>query len=91
MISILLLSISEQHILEMEGRSIMDLIFEEVSAFGTVGLSTGITNLLSESGKYIIILSMFVGRVGTMTVAFGLIRKPISTRYKYPEGKTMVA
>ena len=91
LISILLLSITEQDILNTQGRSIMDLIFEEVSAFGTVGLSTGITSSLSSMGKIIIILSMFVGRVGTMTVAFGLAKKPISTSYKYPEGHTMVA
>ena len=75
----------------MEGRSILDLIFEEVSAFGTVGLSTGITGYLSDVGKVIIVFSMFIGRVGTMTVAFGLIKKPISTSYKYPEGHTMIA
>ncbi|MEQ8325431.1 MAG: potassium transporter TrkG [Vicingaceae bacterium] len=91
LISIFLLSITEQDILAMNDRSIMDLIFEEVSAFGTVGLSTGITSQLSFLGKIIISLSMFIGRVGTMTVAFGLVKKPISTSYKYPEGHTMVA
>ncbi|HAW51886.1 MAG TPA: ATPase [Flavobacteriales bacterium] len=91
MISIFLLCISEQEILAMEGRSIMDLIFEEVSAFGTVGISMGITSHLSYAGKVIIILSMFVGRLGTLTVAFGLAKKPISTSYKYPDGHTMVA
>jgi Trk-type K+ transport system membrane component len=91
MVSIFLLCISEQEILAMEGRSIMDLIFEEVSAFGTVGISMGITSQLSYAGKVIIILSMFVGRLGTLTVAFGLAKKPISTSYKYPDGHTMVA
>ena len=91
LISIFLLSITEEDILNTNGRSIMDLIFEEVSAFGTVGLSTGITSSLTSLGKIIIICSMFVGRVGTMTVAFGLAKKAISTSYKYPEGHTMVA
>ena len=44
------------------------LIFEVVSAFGTVGLSTGITPLLSPLGKYIIIFTMFIGRLGPMTI-----------------------
>ena len=68
----------------------MDLIFEEVSAFGTVGLSTGITNQLSETGKLIIILSMFIGRVGTLTLAYLVGKKVISKNYKYPNGHTMV-
>ena len=74
----------------MEGRSMMDLIFEEVSAFGTVGLSTGITSQLSVTGRVIIITSMFIGRLGTLTVAFALSKKPISTSYKYPNGHTMI-
>jgi len=90
LICIFLLSITEQDILLKEGRSMMDLIFEEVSAFGTVGLSTGITNQLSPMGRIIIIISMFVGRLGTLTVAFALSKKPISTSYKYPNGHTMI-
>lgn len=90
LICIFLLTITEQEILSMPGRSLLDLIFEEVSAFSTVGLSMGITPLLSDAGKTILIISMFVGRVGTMTVAFALGRKVISTSYKYPHGHTMV-
>ncbi len=89
MICIFLLSITESHLFE-QGFDIMDLIFEEVSAFGTVGLSTGLTPNLSEAGKYIIILSMFVGRVGTLTVAYLFGKSVISKAYKYPEGHTMV-
>lgn len=84
------LTISESHILEMEGRDIIDLAFEEVSALGTVGLSTGITGLLSPVGKLIIIASMFVGRVGTLTVAFAVGVNLISKNFRYPEGHTMV-
>lgn len=90
LICIFLLSITDAHILEMEGRTIMDLIFEEVSAMGTVGLSMGITADLSVAGKFIIMVSMLVGRVGTLTVAFALSGKLISKNYKYPEGHTMV-
>lgn len=85
-----ILSISEADILAMEGRDLIDLAFEEVSALGTVGLSTGITSLLSPIGKITIIVSMFIGRVGTLTVAFAVGMKVISKNYKYPEGHTMV-
>jgi trk system potassium uptake protein TrkH len=85
-----LLCITESHILAQEGRNILDLMFEQVSAMGTVGLSTGITSELSAAGKIIIAVSMFVGRVGTLTVAFAVTRETISKNYKYPEGHTMV-
>ena len=89
-VAIFLLSITEAHILEMNNRTLLDLIFEEVSAFGTVGLSTGITAMLSPIGKIIIILSMFVGRVGTLTVAYALGGRAVQTHIKYPTGHTMV-
>ena len=89
-VAIFLLSITESHILELNDRTLLDLIFEEVSAFGTVGLSTGITAMLSPMGKVIIMLSMFVGRVGTLTVAYALGGRLVQTHIKYPEGHTMV-
>ena len=89
-IAIFLLTITEATILDMPDRGILDLIFEEVSAFGTVGLSTGITPMLSNAGKAIVILSMFIGRVGTLTVAFALGGKYIKRHIKYPAGHTMV-
>ena len=46
-----------------------DLLYEAVSAFATVGLSTGITSSLSSLGKYIIIVTMFIGRIGPLTIA----------------------
>lgn len=89
-VAIFLLSITEAHILNMADRDLMDLVFEEVSAFGTVGLSTGITAMLSHYGKIIIILSMFIGRIGTLTVAYALGGRAVKTHIKYPEGHTMV-
>jgi len=90
LICIFLLAITEHEILAQEGRSVLDLMFEEVSAFGTVGLSTGITADLSPAGKVIIIISMFVGRVGTLTVGYLFGKTMISKNYKYPNGHTMV-
>lgn len=51
----------------------LKLLFEVVSAFGTVGLSTGITPQLSSFGRIIIILTMFLGRVGTVTAGLALL------------------
>ncbi|RAU82359.1 TrkH family potassium uptake protein [Pontibacter arcticus] len=65
--------------------TIIQLAVEQVSAFATVGLSTGITAGLSDVGKTVIILSMYLGRVGTLTLAFALSTRAASTAYKYPE------
>src|SRR5690606_18224691 len=60
LVGILLLSLTETHILMLPQYDLLDLAFEEVSAFSTTGLSTGITPLLSPAGKVIITVSMFV-------------------------------
>jgi len=60
-------------------------VFEAVSAFGTVGLSTGVTPLLTDLGKVVIILLMFVGRVGPLMLAMHLCRPEISWHVRYPE------
>ena len=86
----IILSATEWHILAIPGRSVTDLVFEQVSAFSTVGLSMGITNILSETGKYVIIISMFVGRVGTFTIAFALAGKFAQHKFKYPEADLIV-
>ena len=78
-ISLLILTSTNKNI------PIMDLAFEQVSAFSTVGLSTGITSDLSFAGKIIIMISMFVGRIGTLTLGLVLSRHAIKTQYKYPK------
>ena len=59
--------------------NLMDILFEVVSAFGTVGLSTGITGTLSPVGKIIITLLMYLGRLGPLTLVFALRSKEISS------------
>ena len=60
----------------------MQLLFESTSAFGTVGLSTGITSHLSVLGKIIIILTMYIGRIGAMTiVTLGVYKEPKTAVY----------
>ncbi|MFA5675634.1 MAG: potassium transporter TrkG [Christensenellales bacterium] len=71
--------------------STQNIVFEVVSAFGTVGISAGITPLLCTASRVIIIITMFVGRIGLMTLVFGLSsrsEKPADLRY--PKERFMV-
>ena len=51
-------------------KAFTELLFEEISAFGTVGLSTGITSDLTPIGKSVIMVSMFIGRIGPLALAY---------------------
>lgn len=84
------LAISEADLIASGKYDFMDLVFEHVSAASTVGLSTGITSELSTTGKFVLIIAMFIGRVGTLTLAYLVGKKVISKNYKYPNGHTMV-
>jgi trk system potassium uptake protein TrkH len=66
-----------------------DVLFEQISAFGTVGLSTGLTTKLTTFGRLWITLTMFVGRLGPLTIALGVL-PAIPTHVKYPEGRIMI-
>ena len=67
----------------------LDLLFEVCSAFGTVGLSRGATGELDEFGRAMIILIMFAGRLGPLTLAFFLATQSKS-KVGYPEGKVFL-
>jgi trk system potassium uptake protein TrkH len=74
----------------IEGEDFIKILFEVVSAFGTVGLSTGITSSLSIAGKIIIIITMFTGKIGPLGLVLSLIQKREPEIIKYPEEKIMV-
>lgn len=64
----------------------LQLAFEAVSAFGTVGLSQGATAELDGVGRSVIMFLMFIGRVGPLTLGF-FLASPVPTRIRYPAGK----
>jgi trk system potassium uptake protein TrkH len=66
------------------------LMFEAVSAFGTVGLSTGITPSLSAWGKLVLVALMFVGRVGPLTLVLAVGPRQERGRFRYAEENVMV-
>ena len=85
LLGIFALSITDGHL------GLARIAFEELSAFCTVGLSTGITSELSTSGKTILMISMLVGRVGTVTLAFALTSKRKDSQdYRYPNASVQV-
>lgn len=67
-----------------------EVLFETISAFATVGLSTGITASLPPSAQLVIVVLMFVGRVGTITVATALALSGGQKSYRYPEERPIV-
>lgn len=67
------------------------LFFEVVSAFATVGLSLGVTPYLSVAGKLAMIVLMFIGRVGPLTLALAIGQKREEPeKVEYPEGRVMI-
>jgi trk system potassium uptake protein TrkH len=66
------------------------ILFEVVSAFGTVGLSTGITGSLTNISKFTIIALMFIGRIGPMTLVIAVSQRRDVIRIKYPEGDILI-
>ena len=68
----------------------LHIFFETVSAFATVGLSTGLTPLLSMGGKLIIICLMFIGRIGPLTLLAASSGRTKSSRITYPEASLLI-
>ncbi len=70
--------------------SVVEIIFEITSAFGTCGMSLGITSDLSEIGKFIIMGLMFVGRVGLISFLFTIGGKTDPTKFHYPKERVII-
>lgn len=79
----MLLSTTEDH-------EFLMILYEVTSAFGTVGLTLGLTTKLTVFGKVMIALTMFAGRLGPLTLAYALQPKAEKELYRYPEGKITI-
>jgi trk system potassium uptake protein TrkH len=73
-----------------EDKPLLDLLFEIVSAFGTVGLSTGITSDLHNLSKIIIIMIMFIGRIGPLAIGSFFIKNTDKGNFTYVDGDFIV-
>ena len=92
-VSLLFLSILLLGIFEYSGTgrfSASEIVFECVSALGTVGLSMGITSELSTGGKLVIAATMFAGRVGLFSLVIRTIRDRTETLIDYPKGEVLI-
>jgi len=84
-LSVALISVFAFVLTITEEFSFLQVLFETISAFGTVGLSTGITPELSVAGKILISVMMFIGRVGPLTLVLSLAQRQQLTEYQYPQ------
>ena len=73
--------------------SFIDIAFEAVSAFATVGLTLGITTKLTLAGRLVIIVLMIIGRLGPITISIALFKKHKETKQskiQYPQGNILI-
>jgi trk system potassium uptake protein TrkH len=77
-------------LLVMTDAPLEDVFFEAMSAFATTGLSLGITPTLGPGGQLVIIALMYIGRVGTITIASALALSERRALYRYAEERPIV-
>ncbi|GAA1816871.1 potassium transporter TrkG [Nesterenkonia flava] len=77
-------------LMTISGQDMERPLYESISAFGTVGLTSGLTEELPPSGLYVLAALMFTGRVGIITFAAALTVRQRRIRYRYPEGRPII-
>ncbi|MCM3291977.1 TrkH family potassium uptake protein [Paenibacillus sp. MER 180] len=90
LLSLFLVIIVSMILSTTEDHSFLMILFDTTSAFGTVGLSMGLTADLSDIGKVLLSLTMFAGRLGPLTLAYALGPKNERELYRHPEGKITI-
>ena len=68
----------------------INLLYEAASAFGTVGLTAGVTQSITSISKVVILITMYLGRVGPITVILAVIHSKKKSKIKYPEAKILI-
>jgi trk system potassium uptake protein TrkH len=86
----LVLTITMLLTITQKGHDFIIYLFEATSAFGTVGLSLGLTPQLTPIGKALIIFTMFAGRLGPLTIAFAISMRMKPEAFRHPKGKIMI-
>lgn len=84
------LSIMALLIFEPKNTPLLSVVFECFSAYSTVGLSLSLTPTLSEPSKYVIIATMFIGRIGMLNLMIGLLRQMNHQFYEYPRENILI-
>lgn len=90
LLSLMLVVISTMLLSITERADFLSVLFEAVSAFGTSGITMGLTTELTTIGKVLVIILMFVGRTGPLTLAYALKPKNSKELYRYPEGNITI-
>ena len=90
MVSFSCLVISTMLLSYVEQKDMLTVLYETTSAFATVGLTRGLTTTLSEVGKGIVIFSMYLGRIGPITLALAFNTKKHRNEGRLPEGKILI-
>lgn len=90
LIAIALVSAASMALMLVSDAEYADIMFDVCSAFGTVGLSTGVTASVGTAGELILIVLMFIGRVGTVTAASTFLLRKKQQRFHLPEERPII-
>ena len=85
-----MLTFTERSSLDSGAFAFLDVLFETISAAGTVGLSRGITPELTEPGKLVMTLAMYAGRLGPLTIGMGLALREQRAIFRYAQERVTI-
>lgn len=90
LLSFFLIVIATMVLSATESAPFLSILFEVTSAFATTGMSAGLSGHLTTFGKLFIVILMFVGRLGPVTLAFALTNTPEKEKFRHPEGRITI-
>lgn len=90
-LSLVVISLSVFFVAAFDGeKGLLPIAFESISAYGTVGLSMGITSQLTGASKLVLVITMFIGRVSMLTILIAVLRKVKYMKYRYPKEEILI-